>query len=135
MKNVQIIERDGKPEYAVVPYEEWLRLQELAEEAEDVRDARAAQQSLASGADESIPAELVKRLHQGESPLRVWREFRGLTRTELAQRSGLAPATIEEWEKGHRVGGADVLDRLARALDIDREDLLWPADGADAETE
>ncbi len=33
----QIIERDGQPEYAVVPIETYRRLVELAEDMEDIR--------------------------------------------------------------------------------------------------
>ena len=36
MIDVQIIEKDGEPEYAVVPYAEWQRLREAAEVAEEV---------------------------------------------------------------------------------------------------
>ncbi|NQV49672.1 MAG: XRE family transcriptional regulator, partial [Candidatus Marinimicrobia bacterium] len=36
--NAQIIELNGKPEWAVIPYEEFLRIQELIEDAEDIKD-------------------------------------------------------------------------------------------------
>ncbi len=34
---VQIIERDGRPEYAVVPFDDYKRLLALAEDAEEIR--------------------------------------------------------------------------------------------------
>ncbi|GIK38819.1 MAG: hypothetical protein BroJett011_26520 [Chloroflexota bacterium] len=36
--NVQIIERDGKPEWAVIPYELYLQLAEEAEMLQDIGD-------------------------------------------------------------------------------------------------
>ena len=36
-EKVQIIERDGQPEYAVVPIETYRRLVERAEDAEDIQ--------------------------------------------------------------------------------------------------
>ena len=35
--NVQIIERNGKPEWAVIPYEEYERIREALDDAEDIR--------------------------------------------------------------------------------------------------
>ncbi|HEB99119.1 MAG TPA: type II toxin-antitoxin system Phd/YefM family antitoxin, partial [Thiotrichales bacterium] len=45
---IQIIEKDGKPEYAVVPYEDYRRLLELAENAEDIRAGDEALRALAA---------------------------------------------------------------------------------------
>lgn len=36
--NVQIIERDGKPEWAVIPYEMYMQLAEEAEMLQDIQD-------------------------------------------------------------------------------------------------
>ena len=36
--NVQIIEKNGKPEWAVIPYAEYQKLQEAFEDAEDIND-------------------------------------------------------------------------------------------------
>jgi PHD/YefM family antitoxin component YafN of YafNO toxin-antitoxin module len=40
--NVQIIEKEGKKAFAVLPYEEFLRLQEQLEDYEDLRCLREA---------------------------------------------------------------------------------------------
>lgn len=39
---VQIIEKHGKKEYAVIPYKDFLRLQEEVEDYHDLRDLRRA---------------------------------------------------------------------------------------------
>jgi hypothetical protein len=40
--NAQIIKKAGKKEYAVIPYEEFLKLQEALDDYEDLRCLRAA---------------------------------------------------------------------------------------------
>ena len=47
--SAQIIEREGKPEYAVLPYNEYMKLLELAEGVQDAADAREAMRELVSG--------------------------------------------------------------------------------------
>ncbi|MDQ6971643.1 MAG: hypothetical protein Q9M30_03255 [Mariprofundaceae bacterium] len=37
--NVQILEKNGKPEYAVLPIEEYRKLLEMAEDAADIQAA------------------------------------------------------------------------------------------------
>lgn len=37
-----ILEKDGKKEFAILPYEEFLRLQEELEDFEDIKELRAA---------------------------------------------------------------------------------------------
>jgi hypothetical protein len=46
--NVQVIEKGGKPEWAVIPYEEYERLLEAIEMAEDVRAYDEAKQAIGS---------------------------------------------------------------------------------------
>jgi len=38
----QIIEKNGKEEFVVLPYEEFVALEEMLEDYEDLRDLRAA---------------------------------------------------------------------------------------------
>jgi DNA-binding XRE family transcriptional regulator len=122
-ERVQIIERDGKPEWAVIPYAEYERLQALAEEAEDVRAYDQAVRALGAG-EETVPAEVVRRLVAGENPLRVWREHRGLTQVELAQRAGVGQPYIAMLEAGERKGSVARLRVLARVLGLDVDDLV-----------
>ena len=55
--NPQIIEKDGKKEFAVIPYEEFLALQEALEDYEDLKDLREAKE--ASIDEASIPLDKV----------------------------------------------------------------------------
>lgn len=121
--NVQVVERDGR-KWATLPLEEYERLMEAAEDLADIAAYDRAVAELARGEDELIPGEVVDRLFSGESRLKVWREFRGLTQAQLAEAAGLAQATIAQIEGGQRKGSAAVLKRVARALRIDLDDLV-----------
>ncbi len=123
--SAQIIEREGKPEYAVLPYHEYLKLLELAEDVRDTADAREAVRELASGGDEAVPADVVARLLAGdEHPLRVWREYRGLTQEALGKAAGVGKSYVSQIEAASKVGSAKVLKALAEALQVDMDDLL-----------
>lgn len=121
----QIIEKAGKPEYAVLPYEEYLQLLELAEDTKDAMDAHRAMEELRAGEDEAIPAEIVDRLLSSEEhPLKVWREYRGLTQEGLGQAAGVGKSYISQIEAGRKTGSAKLLKALAGALNVDIDDLL-----------
>ena len=117
---VQIIEKNGKPEWAVIPYREYRRLSEAAGMAEDVRDFDEA----VSRDEEAVPHAMVQRLVTGERPVKVWREYRGLTQAALARAARITPAYLSQIETGAREGSVRVLTALARTLQVDVEDLV-----------
>ncbi len=116
----QIIEKNSEPEWAVVPYADYLRLVEAMEMLEDIVAFDAA---LASE-EETVPHRVVKRLVEGENPVRVWREHSGWTQQQLAEQAGIKTAYLSQIEGGKRTGSARVLAALARALGVEIEDLL-----------
>jgi ribosome-binding protein aMBF1 (putative translation factor) len=116
----QIIEREGKPEYAVIPIAEWRRIEVLLEELEDIRDLDAA---LAKPDRRMIPFEVTSAILDGASPIRAWREHRGLSRTDLAQAAGIGGMKLAEIEDGTRKATPAALPRLAKALGVHIDDL------------
>lgn len=60
----------------------------------------------------------------GESPLRVWREHRGMTAAQLAAAVAITPAHVSKLESGKGDPSVTLLRRLAKALDADVELLL-----------
>lgn len=50
----QIIEKDGRKEFVVLPYEEFLQIQEALEDLEDLRVLREERVSSASDATRSL---------------------------------------------------------------------------------
>ncbi len=121
---VQIIEKDGREMFAVVPIEAWRELLEKAEMLEDVAAYDRAETALAGGEEELVPQELVDRLVAGEHPVKVWREYRGLTQRDLAERSGLRQSYVAQIERGHRRGTVDAYRRLAETLGVEIDDLV-----------
>ena len=121
---VQIIEKDGKPEWAVLPYEEYERLLADVEMLHDIRVYDEVKQALAAGEEELIPDYIVEQLLNSGNPIRVWREYRALTQTELANAAGISTAYLSQLESGKRVGTADVLSRIAQSLKVTVDDLI-----------
>ena len=87
---------------------------------EDILDVLAYDEAKSAN-EENFP---VERLIEGESPLRVYREFRGFTQVQVAQKVGLTQATIAELEKGKQKGSIDTWKALASALNVDIHDLV-----------
>lgn len=56
--------------------------------------------------------------------LREWREYRGLTQQQVADRLETNKGNVSNWENGKRSIGADVQAALAEALSIDPGDLF-----------
>lgn len=116
--SVQFIEQNGHKQYAVVPVDLYETLLEKAEMLDDIK----AYDEAIKRDEECIPADVVYRLLD-ENKIRVWREYRGLTQSELAKQSGLAQATIAQIEGGKRTGSIAVLKKIAEALRLDLDDL------------
>lgn len=93
------------------------RMEDL-EDDRDLRDHRSHPQ-------EGIPAEIVNRLMDGENPVKVWREYRCLTQAELAEKAQISIMHIGKMESGEREDSVKLLSRLATALNIDIDVLLW----------
>jgi ribosome-binding protein aMBF1 (putative translation factor) len=92
-------------------------------------DIRAADEALAAieAGEETIPGELVQRLFDGASPVRVWREHRGLSVAALALESGADEALIHRIEAGEIPLAPGIREHLAAVLKIDVDDLdPWP---------
>ncbi len=53
------------------------------------------------------------------------RKRRNLTQQELAERAGTTHAAISQIEAGNRQPRKDLRQRLARALDVSVDELMW----------
>ena len=124
--SVQIIEKNGQPEWAVVPYEEYQRLVADAEMLQDIRDHDEVKLALANENEELIPSEVTYALLNGENPIRVWREYRGLTQQQVADEARISKPYLSQLESGQRKGTAEVLAAVARALNVSLDDVVTP---------
>jgi DNA-binding XRE family transcriptional regulator len=106
-----------------IPRSEYDRLRAAAEDLADLQAHDRAMAALAAGDDELIPAPFANRLLDGENPLRVYRDLRGLTQAALASKAGVNRVTIAEIETGRKQGSVATLRALAAALTIALDDL------------
>jgi DNA-binding XRE family transcriptional regulator len=128
MTNVQFIKTKHGEELAVLPRSEYERLVALASD-EDVgtaRIVRKAQAGIAGGHEIALPKGVVDRLATGENPIRVLREWRGLTQAELAvsESLGITQGYLSDLEAGKRRGPVTLHQKIARALGVPVELLL-----------
>ncbi len=116
MTKVQILEKDGRPAFAVVPIEIWERVRELIEDAEDVA---AFDTAIAADDGFRIPLAVVKaEIERGMRPVRAWREHRHLSQDRLAQQAGISKAYLSQIESGKRHGSTATMRKLAEALGV-----------------
>ncbi|MCP4363608.1 MAG: helix-turn-helix domain-containing protein [Chloroflexi bacterium] len=121
--SVQIIKKDGEPEWAVIPYEDYQRLVDEAEMLQDIRAYDEAKQALAAG-EELIPADVTYAILDGANPIKVWRKHRALTQQQVADVAGISKAYLSQIESGRRKGSTDILSAIAKALDLSLDDVV-----------
>ncbi len=74
--------------------------------------------------EERFPAAVADRLIAGESPLKVFRQYRGLTQRRLAEAAKTTAPYLSQIENGRRTGSVGLLHRLAEALRVEIDDLV-----------
>ncbi len=114
----QIIEKDGHPEFAVIPYADYQHFLELLEDEADARVIAEFHEAYTAGREFMVPDEILRRELAGESPIKLWRERRGLTQQELAEKAGISKPYLSQIETGKRQGTVETLSALASSLDI-----------------
>jgi DNA-binding XRE family transcriptional regulator len=126
---VQIIEKNGQIEWAVIPYAEYQKLLEASEMLADIQAYDLAKAQIDAG-EELIPSAVVYALLDGENPIRVWRARRGLTQQQVADRAGISKPYLSQLESGKRRGGVEVLQKIAQVLEVSLEDVVVGEDQA-----
>ena len=122
-RNFERLTKGGQT-FVLVPEEVYEDLQEDAEMLADIQAYDAAK----SRNEEIFPAELGVKLSEaaraGKSLVPVWREYRGVTQTALAEASGVNRVYLSEIESGKKPGSVEALKRIAEALRIGLDDLV-----------
>ena len=124
MSEVQYIENNGKPAYAVIPVEEYNRLLAAASGESEGTEYTEIMAAIKSGKEETFPAEFVDRLLNTDSEVREWRKYRGFSQTSLAKATGLSQGAIALIEKGNRRPTVDTARKIANVLSCDIDDLF-----------
>jgi ribosome-binding protein aMBF1 (putative translation factor) len=108
---------------------DWKALIAFLEDIEDraAMDAVLAHEAKVGKEDarrDYLTGDEMKRILDDESPVKVWREKRGLTQRELAEQAAVSPSYLAEIETGKKPGSAVALRKLSRVLAIPMENLL-----------
>jgi DNA-binding XRE family transcriptional regulator len=119
---IEKITRNGR-DFVVLPMDRFKKLLDDAEMLADVKAYDAVKARIERGEEELIPLELTERRLAGESTLKIWREYRGLTQAALAKASKVSRSMIAAVEAKHKMGGVATLKKLAAALKVDLDDL------------
>jgi DNA-binding Xre family transcriptional regulator len=122
--NVQIIEKNGKPEWAIIPFQDYKKLQEALEDAEDIKEIEENLKAIKEGKEITVPGEVTFAILDGISPIRAWREHRQIKMNELSKRVGISPAYLSQIENGKRNPTIDTLKAIAKELEIDIDMLI-----------
>lgn len=91
-------------------------------DSEDRADIAAVNEYLANPT-EGLPHSVVRAMSDGVSPIKVIREYRGLTQAALAEAAGTSPVHLSQIERGDHNAGKKLLARLAAALNVDPDQL------------
>jgi DNA-binding XRE family transcriptional regulator len=122
--NAQIIEKNGRPEWAVIPYAEYQKLNDAYEDAEDIVDIEKNLKAIKNGDEIAIPSEITFAILDGTSPIRVWRKYKKVKMKELAKIAGISSAYLSQIENKKRNPTIDTLKEIAQALELDIELLI-----------
>ncbi len=103
-ENVQIIEQNGQPAFAVLPWDEY--------------------QELLNKSDVWFPNDVVKANARGCCLVKAWRNHFNMTQKKLAEKSGIKQSTIARLEANpDSKPRKSTLEPLAKAFGISLEQL------------
>ena len=112
----------GGQKMVVLSHAEFKRLRDAAENYEDICAAVDGRERAAAG-EEFVPSELINRILDGESGLKVWREHRGHTQDGLAGKLGKQGSWLAKLENGKLKGDLGTWRALARELNVELDDI------------
>lgn len=126
MSSVRIL---GETEDTVtISRNDWQRLQQQLDDAQDraaVAERRAHERRIGKEAArrDYLTAQEAIRLLAGESPVKVWREKRGVSQRALAAEAGIGNGYLAEIETNRKPGSDDALCKLAAVLHVPPAEL------------
>lgn len=113
----QIIRHEGKPLYAIIPYEDYEALLRQAKQV-TMPEGRTDEEV-------TLPHEVVKRATLGNvSLIRAWREYLDLSQAEIASRMGIAQPSYAKMEARETKNRPATLKKIAEALGIEWEQVV-----------
>lgn len=111
----RIVAPDGT-ELVVMRAQDYARLVAAAGD-EDARDIRLADRARRDD-DARYPAPVADAILAGMTPLRAWREHRGISQADLARLAGVTATALSKIESAKRIGRPGTRRAIASALDV-----------------
>ncbi|MBZ9757484.1 helix-turn-helix domain-containing protein [Mesorhizobium sp. ESP6-5] len=124
MNKPTIITTPNGDRMAILPLADYESLVEAAEDVADIQTYDQIKQKITAGEEELIPAAVVNRILDGENKIRVWREHRGISARDLAEKTEISAGYLSQIETGTRDGSFDTIKRIAAALNVSVDDLV-----------
>jgi DNA-binding XRE family transcriptional regulator len=121
--SAQFIEIEGK-QVVIISADDYRVLLEKAEMLDDVAAYDRAKDALAAGDEELVPAAIANAILDGEHPVRVWRQHRGMSQAQLAEAADISQAYLAQIETRKREGTLGLYRSLADVLGVDLDDLV-----------
>lgn len=115
------VRKRARAEVVEIPVDEYVMLRSRLEDLEDSRDLAATAKNAKPG--DYLSAAMMDRILDGEHPVRVWREHRGLSARALAGLAGMPVSYLSEIENRKKPGSIDAYRALAEALDLAIDDI------------
>jgi ribosome-binding protein aMBF1 (putative translation factor) len=106
----QIISQNGKPAFAVIPWNEYQALIRKQIESDE--------------SDLWFPNEIVKANVRGDSLIKAWREYYKLTQAELAVKAGMKQSALARLEGSNVTPRKSTLAKLADVMEISVDQLI-----------
>ena len=106
----QIITQNGRPAFAVIPWDEYQELIHKQIEPDE--------------SDVWFPNEVVKANVRGDSIIKAWREYFKLTQAELAAKAGMKQSALARLETSSATPRKSTLVKLAEAMGLSVEQLI-----------
>ncbi|GAB3106167.1 helix-turn-helix transcriptional regulator [Aestuariicella hydrocarbonica] len=130
--SVQVIMKDGRPEWAVLPYTEYEALLARVEALESGAPAPASTEIRAEDS-RNLRKTMMEQLQnvasvsqagsfQGEKAAKL-RLSKGLDEAHIAREIGISPVYLKQIESGEREPSEPILRNIARALGVDVNEL------------
>ena len=102
----QVIQKDGKPLFVLVPYDEYVR------------------STTSSESKTYLPHAVVEKAAvEGKSMARAWREYKKMSQADIAGRLGITQAAYSQLEKSQDRMRGSTLRKIAAALGITEAQL------------
>ena len=129
-----LLDANGRPQYAVLPIEDYWALtgdpEAMGDQGHDSHAEPEPRDPLGrDGPAFDMPEDVAAAIAGGLHPVAAWREHRGLTREILAGWIGFEEEDIAHFEDDDAIPTVEILQMIANALNVPIQALLTPQEG------